>query len=82
MQNEQDMKNMDKFRTILSNERTMLSYVRTAFSILVTAVLFLRFMGEGKGYLYLGLGLTVISVIILITGLIIYVKRHSHIRTW
>lgn len=66
-------------RTILANERTLLSYIRTALTLFAAGVSFIKFFGyvmiELLGWLLLPLG-----ILILIKGVISFRKMNCVIR--
>ena len=61
-------------RTILANERTLLAYIRTAFSSLLVAILLLKFLENGITD-YLGMIFLILSFIIIALGVIYYFMR-------
>jgi putative membrane protein len=60
-------------RTIQANERTLLAYVRTALTMFVAGVSFIRFFGHDV-YKILGVAFVPLSIIILLIG----VWRYRH----
>lgn len=66
-------------RSILSNERTLLAYFRTALTLFVAGVSFIRFFGwpvlEVLGYIFVFIG-----IIILILGVVTYTKMKKLIE--
>jgi putative membrane protein len=66
-------------RTILANERTFLSYVRTALTLFAAGVTFIRFFGiellSIVGYIFV-----VLSVVLVLLGSLRYRKTKSHIK--
>lgn len=62
-----------------SNERTFLSYVRTAASVIVLAVGFLKFFSEG-GFKFAGWVCFVLGLAILILGVFRYGQEKQRIN--
>ncbi len=66
-------------RTVLANERTFLAYIRTALTLLVAGVSFIRFFGSGViqvlGWMLLPLG-----VFTLVKGVISFKKMARRIE--
>ena len=60
-------------RSILANERTLLAYIRTAFSSLLLAIVLLKFLDNGTNYF--GIFFLVLSLIIIALGVIYYYMR-------
>ena len=66
-------------RTIQANERTFLAYVRTALTLFVAGVTFIRFFGQPV-YYYLGAAFIPLSALILVIGILRYRKMNDVIR--
>lgn len=68
-----------RHRTIMSNERTFLAYARTALTLFVAGVTFIRFFGIALlslvGYVFIAL-----SIVLAIVGAGRYKKTNSHIE--
>jgi len=60
-------------RTILANERTFLAYLRTAFTLAILGVTFVKFFNE-RFMLCLGWISFLVGVFILVIGLVKYQK--------
>ena len=65
-------------RTILANERTLLAYLRTALTLFVAGVSFIRFF-EVKSLAVLGSIFVGISIILVIFGFYGFIKVRKHI---
>jgi len=65
-------------RTTLANERTLLAYLRTALTLFVAGVSFIRFFGVELlavlGFIFVG-----ISIILVIFGFYGFIKVKKHI---
>lgn len=59
-------------RTILSNERTMLAYIRTGIAFFIAGAGVLRFIQDGVYVLITGWSLIVLGGIVIIWGIISY----------
>lgn len=66
-------------RTIQANERTLLSYVRTALTMFVAGITFVRFFGA-QTYVMIGYGFIPVSIIIMITGIYRYNRMRKIIK--
>ena len=68
-------------RTILANERTLLAYVRTAFSSLLLAIVLLKFLDNGTnfyGFLFL-----ILSLVFIVIGVVYYfIRKKSLLATF
>ena len=68
-----------RHRTILANERTILSYIRTALTLFVAGVSFIRFFGiaalSATGYAFV-----VASIVLIIVGALRFRKMDAHIK--
>jgi putative membrane protein len=67
-------------RMVLMNERTLLSYVRTALTLVIAGTTFVKFISESQGvvalgWLLIGCGLTTFGV-----GVYSYIKARSVIK--
>jgi len=69
---------LNKLEAYLSNERTLLSYIRTAASAAVLAVAMFKFF-ESKIIIYVGFGILVISLLVFILGLYRYFQQRKRI---
>ena len=63
-------------RTILSNERTLLSYWRSAFTLTIAGVTFIKFFTEPLLH-YFGYSLIIFAVIIVVYGIVRYYKMNN-----
>lgn len=70
---------LKKMEALYSNERTLLSYIRTAASVLVLAVALLRFF-ESDSILFLGWVTVAIGAFILLLGIIRYFQERKRIH--
>ena len=61
-------------RTLLANERTLLAYIRTAFSAFLLAVVLLKFL-DGGFINYLGIFFFALSFIFIAVGVAYYIFR-------
>ena len=68
-------------RTVLANERTLLAYVRTSLTMLVTGVGILKFIEDGMTVLTIGWGMILGGIVILIAGIIRYQKLSNNLLT-
>ncbi len=75
----QDKEKLEKLKAYYSNERTLLSYIRTSTSVLVLAVALLKFF-NAKYIVYLGFFILSIGILILILGIHRYFQEKSTIR--
>ncbi|HDH12282.1 MAG TPA: DUF202 domain-containing protein [Nitrospirae bacterium] len=60
-------------RTMLANERTYLAYIRTSLTLFVAGVSFIKFFGN-MVYAIIGWLLIPLGILVLIKGIISYVK--------
>lgn len=67
-------------RTILANERTLLSYLRGAVALVIAGVTFLHFFDSGSLY-YIGLTCVPLGIATGIFGLARYRKMNRRIRS-
>lgn len=74
-------KDLDKTRTHYSNERTLLSYVRTSMSVLVLAVAMMRFF-ENRSVIYTGWVLLGAGIFILLLGAYRFWQEREHIKKY
>ena len=63
-------------RTILSNERTLLAYWRSAFTLVIAAVTLIKLFSE-PFFHNLGYGLIVLAAILVIYGTVRYYKMNQ-----
>jgi len=66
-------------RTLLSNERTFLAYIRTAFTILIAGIAIINLFNLGI-LNFVGFALLVAGAFFLVLGLIYYIIRKRKIR--
>ncbi len=71
---------LSRLEAHLSNERTLLSYTRTAASVLVLAVALFKFFEE-KTVIYLGYGVLFFGLIIIILGIYRFFQERKRIYT-
>lgn len=68
-----------RHRTTLANERTFLAYLRTALTLFVAGITFIRFFGililSVLGYIFI-----VVSVVLVVIGTARYEKTKSHVN--
>ncbi len=69
---------LKKLEAMLSNERTLLSYIRTSSAVLVLAVAMFKFF-EDKTIIYLGFVVLVLGILIFILGLIRFFQERGRI---
>ncbi|TWT65189.1 YidH family protein [Allorhodopirellula solitaria] len=67
-------------RTHLANERTLLAYARTSLMIAGTGATVIKFFGDTRGRLALGVGLLVIGAILFIVGVVLFFKQRARIH--
>lgn len=76
---EEKIAHYSRHRTVLSNERTFLAYGRTALTLFVAGITFIRFFGIAfltlVGYLFIAL-----SIVLTAVGALRYKKTKSHIK--
>lgn len=68
------------YRTVLANDRTWLSYVRTALTLFVAGVSFIRFF-KLPILIYIGWAFIPISIFVLVIGFWRHHKRWKRIET-
>jgi len=66
-------------RTIQANERTLLSYVRTALTMFVAGITFVKFF-DSAIYVMIGYGFIPVSIAIIITGIYRYNRMRKIIK--
>jgi len=66
-------------RTILANERTMLSYIRGAITLAIAGITFLHFIDNGLLY-YLGIIMIPAGIFVGIFGIIRYLKMNGRLK--
>ena len=66
-------------RTVLANERSLLAFIRTSFSLLIAGITFIRFF-EYASFIILGWIMLPLSLIVLTSGIIRYKKMKSLIH--
>jgi uncharacterized membrane protein YidH (DUF202 family) len=73
-----DKVKLKKLEAQLSNERTLLSYIRTASAVLVLAVALFKFF-EDKRIIYLGFGVLALGLAVFILGLYRFLQERKRI---
>jgi uncharacterized membrane protein YidH (DUF202 family) len=73
-----DKVKLKKLEAHLSNERTLLSYIRTASAVLVLAVAMFKFFEE-KIIMYAGFGVLVLGLLIFLLGLYRFFQERNRI---
>lgn len=68
-------------RTDLANERTLLSYGRTALMMAGTGGTLIKFFGEAKDMLLLGIGMLVLGGAMFVVGLSRFRMQHNRIHS-
>lgn len=66
-------------RTMLSNERTLLAYLRSALTLIIAGTTFLHFVEQGALY-YVGIISIPFGFAVGVLGVIRYKKMHAGIR--
>ncbi len=66
-------------RTLLANERTLLAYIRTAFSSFLLAIVLLKFLNGGL-INYLGILFFVLSFVFIVIGVGYYIMRKKKLE--
>lgn len=66
-------------RTILSNERNTLAYVRTGFSSFVLGFALIKFFEEDIKYVYAGYSALILGAMFILGGIIYYSIRKRRI---
>ncbi len=61
-------------RTVLANERTLLSYIRTAIALLAAGGTLIKIFPDDQAILSLGIALTGIGLVALVTGICRFVQ--------
>jgi len=74
------MTDLDKLRTMLANERTMLAYIRTALSSWIFGLAAIKLFAENFLIVCLGWVVAVSGVFILFWGIFESRKRHKGIH--
>jgi len=64
------MNELDKLRTVLANERTVLAYIRTALSVFVAGLAGVRLLNDSPVITALGWGSMAAGLVILFWGLV------------
>lgn len=67
-------------RTRMANQRTLLSYIRTAFMLIVSGISLIKFLPFGDALHILGIILLPSSVASLAIGIFLYRKMEKRIR--
>jgi putative membrane protein len=70
---------LKKLEAYLSNERTLLSYIRTASTVIVLAVAMFKFF-ESKIIIQLGFAVLIIGLIIFVLGIYRFIQQRRRIR--
>lgn len=65
-------------RTLLANERTLLAYIRTAFSSFLLAIILFKFLEDGL-INYLAIVFFVLSAIFISVGILYYLMRKKQL---
>lgn len=76
MSRKDDMSELDKLRTILANERTLLAYIRTALSAWIFGMAGIKFFPEQPFIISLGWAAIAAGTVILLWG-IVSSRRHQ-----
>ena len=74
------MTDLDKLRTMLANERTMLAYIRTALSAWIFGLAAIKLFAENFFIVCLGWVIAIGGVLILLWGIIESRRRHKGIH--
>ncbi|MCC2631117.1 MAG: hypothetical protein K0S38_926 [Candidatus Paceibacter sp.] len=74
-----DKVKLKKLEAHLSNERTFLSYIRTASAVLVLAVAMLRFF-EDKTVIYLGFAVLALGLAVFALGVYRFFQERNRIH--
>lgn len=76
---EQKLNHYARHRTVLANERTFLSYIRTALTLFVAGISFIRFFGIALlsfiGYIFI-----LLSVVSVVVGALRFRKMNAHVK--
>jgi putative membrane protein len=67
-------------RTHMANQRTLLSYIRTAFMLLGSGVTLIKFLDSGEFLYLIGWLLIPGSFVMLAIGIFLYKKVQNHIK--
>ncbi|TWU15912.1 YidH family protein [Allorhodopirellula heiligendammensis] len=67
-------------RTDLANERTLLAYARTSLMIAGTGATVIKFFGDSRDKIALGITLLIIGVALFVVGVTRFVKQQGRIR--
>ncbi|MDQ3076506.1 MAG: DUF202 domain-containing protein [bacterium] len=70
---------LKKLEALLSNERTLLSYIRTAAAVLVLAVAMFKFFEE-KAIIYVGFAVLGAGILIFILGIYRFFQEKERIH--
>jgi len=70
-----------EMRTLLANERTLLAYFRTSFSISIVGVTFIKILGDSSD-VYIGIALNGVSLLVLVLGVMRYLKVNRVINEY
>ncbi|HLE48942.1 MAG TPA: DUF202 domain-containing protein [Patescibacteria group bacterium] len=71
-------RHLAQHRTQLAKERTLLSYIRTALTLFVAGVSFVKFFQQ-PSYIIIGLFFAVAGIILFLIGVIRYRKVSRHV---
>jgi putative membrane protein len=74
------MMNLDRLRTILANERTLLAYIRTALAMLVFGMAAFKLFSDKPIIVVLGGLFMIAGVVILVWGIVHFKKISMLIR--
>ena len=76
---EQKINHYAMHRTVLANERTFLAYIRTALTLFVAGISFIRFFGIAFlsfiGYIFI-----LLSVVSVVFGTLRFRKMNAHVK--
>lgn len=67
-------------RTDLANERTLLAYARTSLMLVGTGATVIKFFGETRENVALGIVLLIIGLVLFIVGVARFVEQQRRIR--
>lgn len=76
----EDTTKLKKIEASLSNERTILSYIRTSAAVLVLAFAMFKFFEE-KTIIYLGYVVLTIGILIFLLGVYRFIKERQRIAS-
>ncbi len=71
---------MEEERTLMSNERTLLAYIRTTFSALILGFALIQLSKNNKSMLNVGIAAILGGIILGIIGIIEYRVHNNHIH--